>query len=82
MTIYNNVSTTGGMIKVLVTVERIQRSRSWKTYSHTSRHCCGKWACRLRSTLVMKPHSREEGLLGLNVGEKHEGRGLVPAPMA
>jgi hypothetical protein len=56
------------MIKVLVTVERIQRSRSWKTYSHTSRHCCGKWACRLRSTLVMKPHSREEGLLGRNVG--------------
>jgi hypothetical protein len=82
MTIYNNVSTAGGTTKVLVTVERIQRSKSWKTYDHTSRHCCGKWVCRLRSTLVTKPYARLEGLFGLNVGRKHEGRGLVPAPMA
>jgi hypothetical protein len=30
----------------------------------------------------MKPYGRLEGLFGLNVVGKHEGRGLVPAPMA
>ena len=30
----------------------------------------------------MKPYGGVEGLFGPNVGEKHEGRGLVPAPMA
>src|SRR5262249_54770677 len=82
MTIYNDVSTTGGTTKVLVTVEGIQRSRSWKTYCHTSRRCCGKLVCRLPSTLVMKPHSRVKRLFGLNVGGNDEGRELAPAPMA
>jgi hypothetical protein len=82
MTIYNTVTTAGGTTKVLVTVERIQRNRSWKTYGHTSRHCCGKWACGLRSTLFMKPYGGVEGLFEPNVGGKHEGRGLVPALMA
>jgi hypothetical protein len=82
MTIYNDDPTTGGRTTVLVTVERIQRSKSWKTYGHTSRHCCGKWVCRLRSLLAMRLCGGVKSLFGLNVGGKHEDRGLVPAPMA
>jgi hypothetical protein len=80
MTLYNNVSPIGGTTKILVTVEKIQRDRSWKTYGHTSKHCCEKWDYRLRSTVVMKPYRKRERLLSLNVGGKHEGRGSAPAP--
>jgi hypothetical protein len=82
MAIYNDVSTTGGTSRVLAKVERILRSRSWKIYCHTSRHCCGKFAFRCPSPLVMKPHRRVKGLFGPNVGGNDEGRELVPAPMA
>lgn len=83
MTLYSNVSTAGETTNILVIiVERIQSNRSWKTYSHTFRHCCGKWGCRLRSTLVMKPYGSLESFFCLNVGGKHEGQGLAPAPMA
>jgi hypothetical protein len=80
--LYNDVSPVGGTTKVLVTARKIQRDRSWKTYGHTSRHCCGKWDSGLRSTVVMKPYCRMETLFSLNVVGKHAGRGSAPAPMA